>query len=95
MTHLVEQVLHHARREQGGGTLGGVGQAQHQHHYRQLVLSALLALPPTADGEVAVLRKGETKRTLRPCLEIHSMYCWFQDQCHRARKTYSSNASVS
>ena len=55
VAHLVEEVLHHARREQCGGALGGMGQAQHQHHYRQLVIARRLATAPAPDGEVAVL----------------------------------------
>lgn len=55
MSHLMEEVLHHAGSEQGGGALGGLGQAQHQHHNRQLVLTRFLAPPATADGEVTVL----------------------------------------
>lgn len=55
MSHLMEEILHHARGEKGGGALGGVGQAQHQHHNRQLVLTRFLAPAATADGEVAIL----------------------------------------
>lgn len=33
VSHLMEEVLHHARSEQGGGAFGGVRQAQHQYHY--------------------------------------------------------------
>lgn len=58
VAHLVEEVLHHARGQQGGSALGGVRQAQHQHHNRQLVLARLLAPAATADGEVTVLRQG-------------------------------------
>ncbi len=53
--HLVEEILHHARSEQGGGVLGWVGQTQHQHHNWQLVLTRLLAPAAAADGEVTVL----------------------------------------
>lgn len=53
--HLVEEVLHHAGAEQGGGALGGLGQAQHQHHNRKLVLAHFLAPAAPADGEVTVL----------------------------------------
>lgn len=56
MSHLVEEVFHHARREQGGGALGGLRQAQHQHHNRKLVLTHVLAPAAPTDGEVAVLR---------------------------------------
>lgn len=59
MSHLVEEVLHHAGGQQGGGALGGRGQAKHQHHHRQLVLTALLALPAATDGEVAVLSESD------------------------------------
>lgn len=55
VAHLVEEVLHHAGSEQGGGALGRVRQTQHQHHDWQLVLTSFLALAPTADGEVTVL----------------------------------------
>lgn len=59
MSHLVEEVFHHAGREQGGGALGGLGQAQHQHHNRKLVLTHVLAPAAPTDGEVAVLRGRE------------------------------------
>lgn len=55
--HLMEEVLHHAWGEQGGGALGGVRQAQHQHHNRQLVLSRVLTPTAAANGEVTVLRE--------------------------------------
>lgn len=55
VAHLVEEVLQHPGGEQCGGALTGLGQAQHQHHHRQLVL-ATLQLTPSTDGEVAVLR---------------------------------------
>lgn len=64
MSHLVEEVLHHARSEQGRGTLGGVGQAQHQHHNWKLVLSRLLAPAAAADGEVTVLGGGVEKEAI-------------------------------
>lgn len=60
--HLVEEVLHHARGEQGGGALGGVGQAQHQHHNWKLVLTRFLAPAAATDGEVTVLGGGEVGR---------------------------------
>lgn len=56
--HLVEEVLHHAGAEQGGGALAGLGQAQHQHHNRKLVLTGFLAPAAPADGEVTVLGGG-------------------------------------
>lgn len=56
VSHLVEEVLHHARSEQGGGALGRVGQTQHQHHDRELVLIRLLTPAAATDGEVTVLR---------------------------------------
>lgn len=56
MSHLVEEVFHHAGREQGGGALGGLGKAQHQHHNRKLVLTHVLAPAAPTDGEVTVLR---------------------------------------
>lgn len=59
VSHLVEEVFHHAGREQGGGALGGLGQAQHQHHNRKLVLTHVLAPAAPTDGEVAVLRGRE------------------------------------
>lgn len=55
MTHLMKKVLHHARSEKGWGASGRVGQAQHQHHNRQLVLIRFLAPAATADGEVTIL----------------------------------------
>lgn len=55
VSHLMEEVLHHAGSEQGGGALGGVRQAQHQHHNRQLVLTGILAPTSPSDGEVTVL----------------------------------------
>lgn len=58
VSHLMEEVLHHAGGEQGGGSLGRVGQTQHQHHDRDLVLTRFLALAATADGEVTVLGGG-------------------------------------
>lgn len=56
VSHLMEEVLHHAGGEQGGGPLGRVGQTQHQHHDRELVLTRFLALAATTDGEVTVLK---------------------------------------
>lgn len=56
VSHLVEEVFHHAGREQGGGALGGLGKAQHQHHNRKLVLTHVLAPAAPTDGEVTVLR---------------------------------------
>lgn len=65
VSHLMEEVLHHARGEQGGGALGGVGQTQHQHHNWKLVLTRFLAPAAATDGEVTVLRgrggSGETR----------------------------------
>lgn len=58
VSHLVEEVLHHARGEQGGGALGRVGQTQHQNHNWKLVLTRFLAQAATADGEVTVLGGG-------------------------------------
>lgn len=55
VAHLVEEVFHHAWGEQGGGVLGGVRQAQHQHHDRQLVLARFLTPTATTNGEVTVL----------------------------------------
>lgn len=59
MSHLMEEVLHHARGEQGGGALGRVGQTQHQHHNWKLVLTRFLAPAATTDGEVTVLEEEE------------------------------------
>lgn len=58
VSHLVEEVLHHAGSQQGGGALGGVGQAQHQHHDGKLVLTRFLAPAAATDGEVTVLKGG-------------------------------------
>lgn len=55
VAHLMEEVLHHARGEQSGGALGGVGEAQHQHDDWQLVLIRFLAPASAPDGEVTVL----------------------------------------
>ncbi|TNN69764.1 hypothetical protein EYF80_019996 [Liparis tanakae] len=54
------KVLHEDGRDfsEGGGSLGRVGQTQHQHHDRNLVLTRFLALAATADGEVTVLGGG-------------------------------------
>lgn len=59
VSHLMEEVLHHPRSEQGGGALGGVGQTQHQNHHWQLVLTCFLAPAATTDGEVTVLGERE------------------------------------
>lgn len=58
MSHLMEEVLHHARSEQGGGALSGVGETQHQHHHWKLVLTRFLAPASATDGEVTVLGGG-------------------------------------
>lgn len=59
VTKLVEEVLHHARGEEGGGGACGGREVQLQHHHRQLV-TAIRPLPPTPNREVAVLNTPTT-----------------------------------
>lgn len=60
--HLVEEVLHHARSEQGRGALGRVGQTQHEHHDWKLVLTGFPAPAAATDGKVAVLAEQVVKK---------------------------------